>query len=273
MYKYKVKVSGYVGKSLRAAKEVELGTTERVSKKAFLEDDIIAEEEVIHVAHLIDGTFPECLVEWGFFHPGHQFRGKKHQVQTEEDLDLLYDLHPVPRQKLTATVYLYANLAKLSGRHHNCSMGKSKKLSDDADACSSRVTTDVLANKITYFDQVKRKHDGKGYSVEQMEMWAYLLASGKHNSFDEPPKRRFFRTGNSRQPESSAESADKVKASAAGCSQSDEGSSNSTSFAKRGQLLKQLKDLTELKNVEALTCEEYEKERKKMADELALLSG
>ena len=42
------------------------------------------------------------------------------------------------------------------------------------------------------YEKLREKHNGSGFSNEQIHMWAYLLATKRHDSFDLPPAKRFF---------------------------------------------------------------------------------
>jgi len=53
-------------------------------------------------------------------------------------------------------------------------------------------STKRLALVDDIYEKLQDKHKGK-YSAEQLRTWAHLLQMGKHESYDEPPDKPFFR--------------------------------------------------------------------------------
>ena len=60
----------------------------------------------------------------------------------------------------------------------------------------SKSKSDVIAHKLmeveAIADKLTEKHEGK-FSAEQINVWAHLINMKKHQSFDDPPDKPFFR--------------------------------------------------------------------------------
>lgn len=162
------------------------------------------EELVHHVEGL--ATVKETLsklsdyeTKFGFHHPGHQFRGKKQPLETDEDLGVMNSLHETV--SLRSPVYLFFRVIVLSpgtAARKRCSSGhllpstssavdgrgdhdaESGGLSTSASAAagSSKVAS-LVAAKAGALNELKQRQEsgrlGRQYSPEQLQVRASRL--------------------------------------------------------------------------------------------------
>ena len=177
-----------------------------------------------------DETFPWSPMLLGFIN-----------LNTNGDLAQMYELHPQLRKRaVQTTIYLYTevrptkNPASQSGdcgRH----AGPSKRSASAA----------LMQEKKEFYVRIKEKHGASGYSDEQLHMWAYLVATKRHDSEEHPPAKRFFgREGKGKKSsQEKASSSEKVDASAAS------GSSFATCTSQRDTIVCQIRELVNLRDM------------------------
>ena len=128
--------------------------------------------------------------------------------------------------------------------------GGSKK---SRSSCSETIRK-TMDEVTTIYQKLDEKHHG-AYSPEQLKVWAHLISSGSHKSYDEAPNKRFFHGGKN-----------------SGTSDKDP---NKFSPAKRcnlrSQYVVQLKDLHSLYECGALSKEEFEEQKSKIMEQLKKL--
>ena len=124
-------------------------------------------------------------VEIGYIEPGHGSKGKKVWLCNDSDLKAMYNAH---NKKKVINLWCYTE--------KKCSRGKKRSRSPgDEKASSSKYeshSTKRLALVDDIYEKLQDKHKGK-YSPEQLRTWAHLLQMGKHESYEEPPDKPFFR--------------------------------------------------------------------------------
>ena len=123
-------------------------------------------------------------VEIGYIEPDHGSKGKKVWLCNDSDLKAMYNAH---NKKKVINLWCYTE--------ETCSRGKKRSRSPgDEKASSSKYeshSTKRLA-LVDIYEKLQDKHKGK-YSPEQLRTRAHLLQEGKHESYEEPPDKPFFR--------------------------------------------------------------------------------
>lgn len=64
--------------------------------------------------------------------------------------------------------------------------------SDSAQKCGSNYRNHL--KKITEVDSIVKELETKKYSPEQIRVWAHMLQMNKHDSYDSPPTKPFFKS-------------------------------------------------------------------------------
>ena len=127
-------------------------------------------------------SFPERVPPHMDFHVGY-FEGKanaKCWIVSEEDIQAMYDAH---FEGDVITVWCDGR-----GKTEDTSVSrKRKKDADDTDTpLSKREERECQQQKI--YDELKKKHSDKKYTDPQLKLWAKLIQSRMHDSYDNPPK-------------------------------------------------------------------------------------
>ena len=64
--------------------------------------------------------------------------------------------------------------------------------SDEGESCSKKKSSSKKKKKVLDFDEVyeklRKQHEGEGYNVPQLRMWARMLCCETHDEYDKPPK-------------------------------------------------------------------------------------
>ena len=131
-------------------------------------------------------------IEFGYIRPGHGARGKQQWIVSMEDLDDMYCDYSDKKE-----VLLWAfGSDKTSGaqrRKRSCSPTQEEVPTVSK---KSRSKYDSHAHKMmeveTIVDDLTEKHGGK-FSQEQLNVWAHLAHMKKHQSFEDPPDKQFFK--------------------------------------------------------------------------------
>ena len=122
-----------------------------------------------------------AAVEMGYIEPGHGTKGKKVWLCNDPDLKAMYDAH-----KRKRIINLWCYTEKISSR------GKKRCRSPGKGGTYESHSTKKMAEVDDIYKKLQDKHKGK-YSAEQLRTWSHLLEMGKHDSYEEPPDKPFFR--------------------------------------------------------------------------------
>ena len=115
-----------------------------------------------------------------------------------------------------------------------------------------------MDEKLQLYNKIKEKHKTAGNSDEQLHMWAYLLATKRHSSEDQPPAKRFFSRSNSRRKEDGHAEGDVTVPA-----------DKLASGSEKDTIMRQLRELCNLRYIGGLTEDEFKTERAKLATALA----
>lgn len=117
---------------------------------------------------------------FGYIHPGHGMKGKQEPVCSDEELEAMYQLH-----KKRKRILLWLKCKPVSRKRNS---------SDPTDAPPSKRQASFhnMMNEVsTTVDKLKEKH-GEKYNPLQLNCWAHMIQSHKHDSYDTPPRKAFF---------------------------------------------------------------------------------
>ena len=122
-----------------------------------------------------------------------------------------------------------------------------------------------MADKVEVYEHLKEKHQDRGCSDEQIHMWAYLIATKRHDSQEHPPAKRFFGKSAStknkrRQEDSDGEDASTVDLASSRAAENAPGREN-----ERDKIMRQLRELCQLRDIGGVTEEEFTREWAKLA--------
>ena len=157
----------------------------------------------------------------------------------------MYELHPQSRKRaVQTTIHIYAEV-----RRTNHQASQSGDCGRHAGPSKTSASAALMQEKKEFYERIKEKHGASGYSDEQLHMWAYLVATKRHDSEEYPPAKRFFgREGKGKKSsQEKASSSEEFDASAAS------GSSFATCTSQRDTIVRQIRELVNLRNIGGLT--------------------
>jgi len=158
VYRYKVKVfdpckkSEYIVRQLHKFKE-------KACSIAHLKQALM-----IELGNDVPREVVKCKM--GYFEGRHQ---TKRWLACEDDLKLMYDKFKMPGSE----IFLWCNGREVQDNTKGKSQVNNKRQAREEELDS-------------IFKELKEKHDT--YSGPQLRLWARMIASGTHDSFDEPPR-------------------------------------------------------------------------------------
>jgi hypothetical protein len=124
------------------------------------------------------------LENFGYIEPGHGAKGKQRWLISNEDLNDMYVAHEGKKE-----ILLWCCVEQGQKRRANSP-------STDAEA-PKRSRYDKQLDKITEVEEIEqtleKKHSDSPYSAEQLRSWAHLIQMKRHDSYDSPPNKPFFR--------------------------------------------------------------------------------
>ena len=115
----------------------------------------------------------------GYITPGHGTKGKQILIESNEELMSMYDLH-LKKKRIILWLKCKAKPSKRS-----CSEVPQSKRPGH----SSLV---VMMNEASSIAAILSEKHGEKYNEHQLNCWAHMLQSKKHDSYDTPPKKSFF---------------------------------------------------------------------------------
>ncbi|MBA4719390.1 MAG: hypothetical protein HRO68_09965 [Nitrosopumilus sp.] len=117
--------------------------------------------------------------QFGFIFPGHGMKGKQEKLDTDEDLKNMYHTHQKKRQ---VSFWL------------KCKSKAKKRSGDSNDTPQSKRQSDLVNTMVEVggtIDKLKEIHGDK-YSDLQLNCWAHMVNSNRHQSLEDAPDRSFF---------------------------------------------------------------------------------
>ena len=143
-------------------------------------------------------SFPEGInkpliedMEFGYIEPGHGLKGKKEWIFDDDDIKRMIEVHTGRKKAREIYLWCYCAVDREKAKKSR-SRSKSPKSKSPKPRSSGY---DAQVSKISKVDEIFKKLDEihpKKYTPEQKRAWAHLIELGKHDSYSEPPKKRFF---------------------------------------------------------------------------------
>ena len=140
-------------------------------------------------------------LNFGYIKPGHGKKGKQIDLVSDDDLREMY-----PRYKKGTNILLWMKHSTITTTRKRARTPAGAKESErihqsEPESSTSggrkagRSSYDKHIEKMTVVDEIcdelSAKHGDK-YTPEQYRCWANLIQLQKHDSYDSPPKKRFF---------------------------------------------------------------------------------
>ena len=149
-----------------------------------------------HVQELKDCILDSCKeyieskkeLHFDYIVPGHGKKGKQIEVNVDSDLQEMY-------QRYTRGTEIVLWMKQTASRkrprtpaesEESTSAGRKSKRS----SCNRHL--EIVAEVDEIYDKLSDKH-GEKYTCEQYRCWANLIQLQKHDSYETPPKKRFFK--------------------------------------------------------------------------------
>ena len=133
--------------------------------------------------------FEGAEYQCGYIIPGHGLKGKQKSLITSEDISGMYDDYKGKQIRL----WIKRQQAKKRSSP-NPDIPPSNKRRTNYDSHLSKMSEVEMI-----IEDLKEKHSTK-YTPEQLNVWAHMIHTKKHESYDYPPDKPFF--GKSRKPSS-----------------------------------------------------------------------
>ena len=134
----------------------------------------------------------------GYIEHGHGMRGKQRWLTTDEDLVDMYE-HFSSKNDAEILLWCYSPQEgnTTSGSTSTVRGEKRRRSSEDLPATSKRTTKFELHQKKMsdleeIYEELQETHLDC-YTAEQLRAWAHLIQMNKHDSYEEPPNKPFFR--------------------------------------------------------------------------------
>ena len=200
----------------------------------------------------------------GFYAAGHQYKGKKHKLECDDDLAVMYSMHDtITPGARRSTIFLWAELKQVRTDHGSAlgpgsasagGTSTSRTASGHSHAASKSAVGNsaLLEKKLSVLEELKASHAGQGFSDEQLQVWAFMVVQGTAD-VDEPPRKRFF----GHRPKQSAET-----------NTGEPTSAPKPRLEKRDQLFRQLREVKELQVMGAIDEEEFTRQRSNILKDL-----
>ena len=118
--------------------------------------------------------------EFGYIIPGHGKKGKQASVETDEDLASMYE-----KTKKSKSVVLWLK----------CKQRPSKRVASGSSEVPQSKRHASLVNMMSDVDDIVTKLKeihGNKYTPVQLNCWAHMIHTHKHESMEEPPNKSFF---------------------------------------------------------------------------------
>ena len=191
------------------------------------------------------------LESFGYIEPGHGARGKQRWLTCTDDLNDLYSVYDGKKEIL---LWCYTSDQAPKKRAHSPDVDGD----DDARKRTKSTRYDKFMDKMTEVEAIeadlREKHADGPYTEPQLRSWAHLIQMKKHNSYDTPPNKGFWKTAQQSKSSSGSTSLTIV---------GNEGSRNTTDspgkrINMRGKCLEQLTQLHQLFESGGINTEQYD---------------
>ncbi len=154
--------------------------------------------------------------QFGFITPGHGLKGKQQSIDIDDDVVNMYQQYQGRKE-----IGIYVKIKSTRQKHDKGATGRKRclpevdtprdgtdgsspspkrvKNSDNNSAHKCGPNYQKHLNRMSEVDRIvdelEAKHRESGlYSPEQTRVWAHMLQMGKHDSYINPPSKRFFKT-------------------------------------------------------------------------------
>ena len=136
---------------------------------------------------ICDGEF-----SYGYIQPGHGVKGQQVSIVENKDLVMMYEVYKKRKQ-----IILWLKLAKHPIEDIEQKTAKKPRL-EEKSGVRSKSNHEAHLEKMSQveiiLDKLESIHDAGQYTPEQMRAWAHLLQMKKHDSYESPPNKPFFKT-------------------------------------------------------------------------------
>ena len=130
-----------------------------------------------------------ALKDVGYIEPGHGVKGRQMWLETEDDLDAMYQIHD---KKGKSEILLWCYMKVKTDLVNQGSIPYHQQTVTLLMTGSKRTSSAQKLQEVEKIvDDLRSKHAAK-YSTEQLNAWAHLLHVGKHNSYETPPNLPYF---------------------------------------------------------------------------------
>lgn len=123
-----------------------------------------------------------CETTLGYITPGHGMKGKQVKLSTDDELVNMYDTH---KKKKRILLWLKCKSKSTTKRVFESDKGDLPQNKRQASLLTMMNEVDTIVTKL-------RDIHGKKFTPVQLNCWAHMINTSKHDSFDIPPNKPFF---------------------------------------------------------------------------------
>lgn len=120
--------------------------------------------------------------QFGFIIPGHGIKGKQEQLNKDKELETMYNIH---QKKKRILFWLKCKPKSKKRASPECTSGDTPKSKRQTALINTMNEVDEIVSKL------KEKH-GEKFTPLQLNCWAHMVNTHKHDSLDTPPDKPFF---------------------------------------------------------------------------------
>lgn len=119
---------------------------------------------------------------FGFIAPGHGMKGKQEKMDTDKELETMYSIH---QKKRRINLWLKCKPKSKKRASPDDTLGESSQSKRQNSFLDRMNEVDDIVSEL------KEKH-GEKFTPVQLNCWAHMINTNKHDSLDIPPDKPFF---------------------------------------------------------------------------------
>ena len=132
---------------------------------------------------------------FGYLQPGHGIKGRQFSLLNSSDLSAMYSIHHGRKH-----INMWAKISKIKAapppqkRQRRSPVTESLGKTSVAAGPSKYIAQQQKMTELEVIVSELSEQHGNSYTTEQVRAWAHMLQMKKHDSYEEPPKKPFFKT-------------------------------------------------------------------------------
>lgn len=138
----------------------------------------------------------DAQFSFGYIQPGHGSKGRQQSLEVSEDLSTMYSVYSGKKQII---LWLKVTKAKRPLAANNSGTKKQCRTNHEGHL-------EKMSQVQVIVEELQERHgSSKKYSPEQVRAWAHMIQLRKHDSYETPPDKPFFKSNKNAKPCMTAE--------------------------------------------------------------------